>query len=317
MTTHHRPVSVHSVDHFVLSVPDLGEAEHFYRSFGLDVRREGDWLGLYSWGNAHRWGRIYSNAQPRRLQYISLGVYQHDLAGFKARVYGAGLETEPHPMSNASGLWLRSPEGTPIQLVVAGKVSPSGKAPSTAALPPGPGKAAAPLRRAVPTVRPRHLSHILLFAQDVPAMTVFSQQVLGLRLSDSSGDVISFLHTPHGSDHHLLAFARGGGPGLHHTSWDVGSFEEVGTGAEQMRRLGFTHGWGVGRHALGSNYFYYVQDPWGSWAEYSFDMDFIPAGYTWPAVDHASEDALYLWGPDVPHDFVLNTELPQRVGNRP
>ena len=34
---------------------------------------------------------------------------------------------------------------------------------------------------------------------------------------------------------------------------------------------------GVGRHVLGSNYFYYVQDPWGSFAEYSYDIDFVPA----------------------------------------
>ena len=39
----------------------------------------------------------------------------------------------------------------------------------------------------------------------------------------------------------------------------------------------------MGRHVLGSNYFYYVRDPWGSYAEYSHDIDFVPAGSIWPA----------------------------------
>ena len=30
--------AIHSVDEFVVSVPDLEEARHFYTSFGLDVR---------------------------------------------------------------------------------------------------------------------------------------------------------------------------------------------------------------------------------------------------------------------------------------
>lgn len=76
-----------------------------------------------------------------------------------------------------------------------------------------------------------------------------------------------------------------------------------------MMQAGYRQGWGVGRHVLGSNYFYYVRDPWGSYAEYSFDIDYIAPGQSWPASDHPPEDSLYVWGPDVPEDFVLNTEL--------
>jgi hypothetical protein len=66
--------------------------------------------------------------------------------------------------------------------------------------------------------------------------------------------------------------------GFHHCSWDVASLEEVGLGAMQMLAEGWDRGWGVGRHVLGSNYFYYVRDPWGSYCEYSYDIDYIPAG---------------------------------------
>jgi hypothetical protein len=105
----------------------------------------------------------------------------------------------------------------------------------------------------------------------------------------------------------LLAIAKGDGPGLHHTSWDVGSMEDIGLGSEQMRRAGYAVGWGLGRHVLGSNYFYYVRDPWGSWAEYSMGIDYVNPNQQWDAGDYEPEDSLYLWGPDVPEDFVVNT----------
>ncbi len=78
----------------------------------------------------------------------------------------------------------------------------------------------------------------------------------------------------------------------------------------QPGRGGHWHaqGWGVGRHVLGSNYFRYVRDPWGSYAEYSYDIDFVEAGAEWPAADHPPEDALYVWGPELPSDFVTNYE---------
>ena len=46
--------------------------------------------------------------------------------------------------------------------------------------------------------------------------------------------------------------------------------------------------------------FHYVRDPWGSFAEYSYDIDFIPADLEWRAKDHPPEDSFYLWGPRRP-----------------
>ena len=61
-------------------------------------------------------------------------------------------------------------------------------------------------------------------------------------------------------------------------------------------------------HVLGSNYFHYVRDPWGSFSEYSCDIDYIPKDERWPAADHKPEDSFYLWGPDVPREFTINYE---------
>ncbi len=305
--------AVHSVHQFVFSVPDLAEAQRFYSAFGLDVRVHHAQLDLYSFGHPHRWATIVHTPGPKQLQFVSYGVFAEDEQVLRQQVRQAGLECEPHPLhrvADAGGFWLRDPDGVATQIVVADKVSPSEKtrpAP-TQAVPLG--KGAAPSRSTAPMIRPRYLSHILRYSPDVPRMTGFCEAVLGLRLSDRSGDGIAFIHTPHGSDHHLVAFAKSHAAGLHHSSWDVASFDEVGQGAEQMREAGWGQGWGVGRHVLGSNHFHYVRDPWGSYAEYSSGIDFVPSDLDWPAADHPPADSFYVWGPAPPVDFVTNYEVP-------
>lgn len=302
---------VHSVHRFVFSVPGLDEARRFYEAFGLDVRQHGERLDLHTFGPGqpgHAWGSVFASGAPKRLEYVGFGIDAADVATFRERIARHGIACAPHPLSDGSGLWLRNPDGTPWQLVVADKVSPSEKCRPVPRAAVVPGRGAAPARSAVPPVRPRALSHVLFFTADVPRMLAFCTNVLGLRLSDRSQDLIAFLHGVHGSDHHLVAFAKAAGPGLHHSSWDVGSIDDVGCGAEQMRAAGFDRGWGLGRHVLGSNYFHYVRDPWGSYAEYSFDIDFVPHDLEWPAADHPQHDSLYVWGPALPDDFITNHE---------
>ncbi len=303
-------VAAHSVNRFVFTVTDLDVAADFYKAFGLDVRRQADRADIYTYDHSHCWGSVYAGGERKQLQYISYGIYAKDEEIFARRIAEKGIATEAHPLSTPGGLWLRDPDGVLIELVVADKVSPSAKCQAVIPSTPKPGQGAAPSRSRVKPVRPRSLSHLLRFTPDVARMIRFSEEVLGLKLSDHSGDVIAFMHTPHGSDHHLVAFAKSHAPGLHHTSWDVGSFDEVGCGAEQMRTAGYDKGWGVGRHVLGSNYFYYVRDPWGSFCEYTFDIDFISSEVDWPVANHAPEDSLYVWGPPLPADFITNHEHP-------
>ncbi|MGD9942865.1 MAG: VOC family protein [Burkholderiaceae bacterium] len=303
------PLAVHSVDEFVFSVPDLEPARHFYTNFGLDVRDEDGGLALYTFGHPHRWGRIRRQGTLKRLLWLSMGIHAEDVQRFEQHLDRLGIARIAAPAgADAGGIWIAGPDGLALQLRVAGKSSPS--APSPQHPPQACANAGrAPSRSKVQQVRPLYLSHLLMFSADVVQATRFYVDVLGLRVSDTSGDVIAFIHSPHGSDHHLVALAKSGGPGLHHTSWCVPSIDAVGMGMEQMSAAGYTEGWGVGRHVLGSNYFRYVRDPWGSYAEYSYDIDFIAQGAQWPTADYAPEDALYVWGPAVPKDFVVNHEL--------
>jgi catechol-2,3-dioxygenase len=305
--------AVHSLDHFVFSVPDLDEAARFYDDFGLEVRRHPDRLHLHTFGHSHRWGTVLRAAGAKRLQYLSFGAYAEDFDALTSRLAHLGVKAaEPHPHAETSGFWFRDPEGVLLHVLVGPKVSPATKvAPAPAAVEHG--KAAAPARSKAGKVHPRRLSHVLLFTSDVMRSWRFHADTLGLRLADHSGDGIAFLHGAHSSDHHMLAFAKSDGPGLHHSSWDVATLDDVGVGMQQMVDKGHTYGWGVGRHVLGSNYFYYVRDPWGSFAEYSHDIDFIPADVEWRAGDHPPEDSFYLWGPAVPDYFIQNHESAARA----
>lgn len=301
-------LGVHSVDHFAITVPDIEEARNFYEKFGLDVRDEGDGLALHTKGHDHRWGRVLSGERAKRLVYLSFGIFEEDEAAFRDHLESQSVTVIDAPEdADTEGLWFEGFDGLPVNVRVAKKSSPDEKsvfeAPSSE-----PGKSGAVFNSKAPSVHPRRLSHFALFTTNVGAAIDYYEQTLGLRLSDRSGPAVAFLHGPHGSDHHMLALVGSDHRGMHHISWDVGSVQEVGLGASHMARAGFDKGWGLGRHVLGANYFFYVRDPWGSYCEYSADIDYIPADTEWEAGDHPPQDSMFLWGPNPPEEFIQNCE---------
>ena len=300
-------LGVHSMDTFKMFVPDWREAEGFYKTFGLDVREEGNSPGIYTFGSSQRWASL-AEGQRKKLNLLSFGVFEEDFEPMKKRIEAQGVRLLDAPAGlDSNGVWFRDHNDVLVELKVAEKTSPNEKSPFDMNSGPA-GLAAAPQRCKATGVRPTRLAHVLCFTVDVPKAIDFYSRVLGLRLSDRSGDGICFKLGIHGSDHHMIAFAKSSAPGLHHCSWDVGSINETGKGAMQMLDNGSTKGWGVGRHVLGSNYFHCVRDPWGSYSEYSADIDYIPSTCDWDAGDYPPEDSIYLWGPEIPKDFIVNHE---------
>lgn len=303
-------VGIHSIDHFALAVPDLQEAERFIAAFGLSIRDAHDELELRVEGNEHLWARVLKGAgQKKRLEYVSLACYAADFDALRAQVLGAGgLVASHHKRTGTDGFWFTNPDGLLMQIKVAPKTMPDVKTSfrdvSTLA-----GARAAPPRSEAPIAKPARLAHLALFTSNVSRAADFHQRALGVRVADRSRDLIAFTYAPHGSDHHLLAFLRSDGPGLHHCSWDVAGIGNIGLGAERLRRAGYSHQWGLGRHVLGSNYFNYISDRWGQWWEHISDIDYIPKGGRWDGGDYDEEDGFYLWGPAVPSDFGTNTEI--------
>ena len=300
-------LGVHSLDRFHFVAPDLAVARNFYAEFGLEVEEDGVLLTLKTAGRPHVWGTI-GEGQRKKHGHMSFGAFEDDFDRFAERLEKLGVQRlDPPAGVELNGLWFRDHDGNLVEIKVAAKSSPNEKSPF-AGVSVGPNERGAPNRRDVQRVYPRRLAHILMFTPDLQRAIDFYSRTLGLRLSDRSGDGIAFMHGIHGSDHHMVAFAKSNAPGMHHVSWDVGSVDDIGRGAMHMLGKGFERGWGLGRHVLGSNYFHYIGDPWGSFSEYSADIDYVPADCDWRGGDHAPEDLFYVWGPNPPEDFIHNYE---------
>ncbi len=238
-------LGVHSLDQFVLAVPDANAAQEFYGNFGLDIARDGNTLAIKTFGHEHRWGSVVEG-KTKALHHLSFGCYAEDLPRLKTRIEGSGVALiDPPPGFESNGFWFRNHENVLIQVKVAPKVSPDRKSESKWAPAPA-GVPGAAIREKSPVTRPRRLSHVLTFTADVDASIKFYERTLGLRLSDRASDLVAFMHGIHGSDHHMLALAKSSAPGFHHCSWDVGSIDEIGLGAMRMHDKGYTKGWGLG-----------------------------------------------------------------------
>lgn len=301
-------LGVHSLDHIGLIVPDLNEAIKYYTNFGLDVKQTDSGLAARAFGNYQVWLKLKAGS-AKKLDYISFGAFEDDLEKFseKLKKYNISILKKEH-----NSLWFRDPLGIMVEIKSAPKVMPDEKMiHHTASCPPG--IRGAMMRGETPKIHPARMAHALFFTPDIKKSIDFYADILGLKLSDFPGPV-AFLHGAHGSDHHLIAFAHSEtGIGYHHSAWDVNSVEEVGLGAAQMAEAGYKKGWGLGRHVLGSNYFHYVRDPWGSFTEYSYDIDYVPVEKDWPTSYPSPENSLYLWGPDVPEDFIINHEKHENI----
>lgn len=298
---------VHSIDHFALEVPDLAVARHFLDAFGLRLTDSEGGIDVRAGGSDHRWARI-DQGPAKRLAYLSLNCYAEELEALRQQVAAENVTILPQARQpRAEGFWFYDPDGNLLQVKAGPKTTPYTKAAlETIQVPAGVRGAAGRATR--PRAAPSRLSHVLMFTSDLERSLSFYSRVLGLNLSDRSGGMVAFMHARHGSDHHLVAFAQNARKGWHHSAWDVPSIDQIGWGSEQMREAGYRVGWGISQHTLGSNYFYYVRDPWGSFWEYSAHIDFVPAGAAWASADYPPEDALYMWGPEMPAFFIENTD---------
>jgi catechol 2,3-dioxygenase-like lactoylglutathione lyase family enzyme len=173
----------------------------------------------------------------------------------------------------------------------------------------------APAIFATGPARPRRLGHVLYGTPDIQASQRFLVDVIGLRLTDSSPGIISFLRCS--SDHHNVALMNAPVGFFHHSSWQVNDVDEIGKGAQNLLAVDPARSvWGLGRHFLGSNLFWYFRDPAGNFAEYYSDLDQIVDDDAWVAREWEPDKSLYAWGPPVPLDFVSPPDLAELAAAR-
>lgn len=300
-------LGVHSIGEFHMTVPSLADAEKFYSAFGLRVEHEGDGIVLRAAESDYVWGRL-SEGSKKKFDRLTFHCFEDEADKLYEHILARGVARVASPTGKEDdGLWFSDPDGLLLQVRPGPKTTIDQAAHKSPPLPVD-GIRCIPVRSEAAATLPQRLSHLALMTPSVSTQLDFYTHVLGLRLSDRAGDGVAFLHAPHGSDHHLIAFAGGQGSCLHHLSWDVPTIDDIGLGMSRMQVAGYSVGWGVGRHVLGSNYFYYAQDPWGSWCEFSATMDYIPADFDWEGKNHNAEDSFYLWGPPLDPIFFVNSE---------
>jgi catechol 2,3-dioxygenase-like lactoylglutathione lyase family enzyme len=298
-------VVISGLHHYALEVPDLEVADGFLSDFGLETTDKDGALLAQCPGRGQEQVRMVQGP-AKRLHHVSFTLAPGSLDGVLGSLDRAGTPLiEPPPGAEATGTWLRDPDGTAVQLLETGQAPPRPVAEiliNSGASRQRIGTAA--WREVTGDVNPRRLGHSLLFTAQPAVLTDFYTRVLGLHVSDTiHHDFVTFLNAGPG-DHHIFGFISSTHPGFHHASFEVPSIDAIAIGADRMRSRGRDAGWGLGRHTIGSNFFHYNPDPWGSWIEWFSDIDQIDD--CWVAGDW--DVPPHLWGAPPPETFLANTE---------
>jgi catechol 2,3-dioxygenase-like lactoylglutathione lyase family enzyme len=302
-------MTLHRIGRLTVGVPDVPATAAFYDDFGLERLRSGS--------DEVRFGSLEGGEQLRlvpapfrRLLEVELTTDDPDdceriatrltAKGFSAAVTRPGSEPELTAFEPTTQLTAR--------VVVGPRVVQTA---TPAPVYNGPGRltrigtrSEAVLRQG--QVRPRRLGHFVLGTTDFDVTTRFFVEGLGFKVSDIVEGHGVFLRCS--EEHHNVLVQRAPVPFLHHTSWQVDDVDEIGRGAMNMLATDpGRHVWGLGRHYAGSNFFWYLKDPAGNFAEYHSDMDCVPDDALWTPEVLEGARGLFTWGPPPPPSF-LNPE---------
>jgi catechol 2,3-dioxygenase-like lactoylglutathione lyase family enzyme len=293
-------MALHRLTTITVGVPDVAGTAAYYTDFGL-VPTSAQVFATADGGEQLR----LVHSPVRRLVELGVGADDpDDLGRITARLGRLGLTPD------AAGCWTDPGTGVRVRVTVAGRLA------QPAAVQPecnGPGRdsrldARAPAVLRDGPVRPRKLGHVVLGSTDAEASNQFFTQGLGFKTSDEVPGIAAFLRCS--TDHHNVLVQPAPVPFLHHTSWEVDDVDEIGRGAHRMLDgHPERHVWGLGRHHIGSNFFWYLKDPAGNFSEYYSDLDCIVDDAVWKPGAFTDMRALYSWGPPVPPSFIEPDDL--------
>jgi catechol 2,3-dioxygenase-like lactoylglutathione lyase family enzyme len=294
---------LHRLTRITIGVPNVAETAAYYTEFGLNPG--GD--AAFSSVDGGEQLRI-AHAPIRRLLELGVGVEDsddlHRIASRLARIEASHVLHDGRLTATDPGT------GVTVSVTPSPRISRQ-----TNPAPPsnGPGRhertndRAPGLLRQTP-VRPRKLGHVVLGSTDLEASGRFFIDGLGFKVSDRAGDVAMFLRCS--DDHHNVLIQAAPVAFLHHSSWEVEDIDEIGRGAHKLLEgHPERHIWGLGRHHIGSNFFWYFKDPAGNFSEYYSDMDCILDDAIWQPEVFTDLRAIYNWGPPVPASFIQPDDL--------
>ena len=300
-------MSLHRLSHIEVGVPEtaLAATRAFYGEFGLAEVAPGRFVS----GDGGE--QLAFVAAPRRaLLALTVGVDDaDDLDRAAASLAKLGLAAARGDASLAT-----ADPATGIRVTL--RVEPrlvQKAAPQLATN--GPGRTLRTNARSTAAVasaerpRPRKLSHVVTTSPDAAASRRFFVEGLGFRVSDEVPAIgAAFMRCS--TDHHNVLVQPGPFAFLHHTAWEMHDVDAVGAaGAAMVAGDARRHAWGLGRHGVGSNYFWYLRDPAGNFAEYSSDLDVIADDEAWRVSSSLAAHGLAAWGPPVPREFLLPDDI--------
>jgi hypothetical protein len=296
-------MALHRLTSITLGVPAVAPVAAYYEEFGLAP------LGAARFATVDGGDQLRLVSAPtRRLVELGIGADDADDLARVARALGSlGVAIEQRPDAVVA-----IDAGTRVRVVVAiaARIAP---VPVPAAAYNGPGRLDRETRRADAVlrdaaVRPRKLGHVVLGSTDLAASQRFFITGIGFKVSDEVDGLAAFLRCS--TDHHNLLVQAAPVPLLHHTSWQVEDVDEIGRGAHALLSADpGRHVWGLGRHHIGSNFFWYLKDPAGNFSEYYADLDCILDDQLWKPGVWDGLKGLYSWGPPPPPSFLAPDDL--------
>jgi catechol 2,3-dioxygenase-like lactoylglutathione lyase family enzyme len=296
-------MALHRLTQIVMGVPNVEQTAAYYAEFGL-TRGEN---GTFTTVDGGEQLRIVP-AASRRLVRLGVGADDpDDLDRVAASLAALGVPAE----RTAAGVRAADP-GTEVtvQVEIAPRIQ---QEPTPAPGYNGPGVTARDGERAPgilreQPVRPRKLGHVVFGSTDQQASQDFFHKGLGFKVSDTVPGLAAFMRCS--TDHHNVLVQQAPVAYLHHTSWQVDDVDEVGRGASAMLAADpGRHVWGLGRHHVGSNFFWYLRDPAGNFSEYYSDLDCIIDDALWHPGVWEGARGLYSWGPPPPPSFLAPDDL--------
>lgn len=303
-------MALHRMNSITIGVPNVAETLAYYTEFGLTAAGADGVLSTVDGGEQLR----ITESPRRRLLELSVGADdQDDLDRITTRLRKLDLDvTAAEGGSDGGGAIVTTEPIADIRVTVA-IASRLTQPPVPATEYNFPGNVArandrAPgLLRETP-VRPRKLGHVVIGSTDAAATQKFFTDGIGFKVSDEVPGMAAFMRCS--TDHHNVLVQQSPINFLHHTSWQVEDVDEVGRGASAMLAADpDRHVWGLGRHYIGSNFFWYLKDPAGNFSEYYSDLDCIVDDTLWKPGVIADMRALYAWGPAVPRSFLAPDDL--------
>jgi glyoxalase/bleomycin resistance protein/dioxygenase superfamily protein len=301
-------MALHRLTQITVGVPNLADTAQYYAEFGLAPHEPDlDDARGFSTTDGGEQLRLVTTAR-RRLVELRIGADDPDDL---ARITAALARLEVPAETTGTAVRTYDP-GTEVTIVV--EVADRLVQAETPAPPYNtPGHITRPNTRAPGVLRetpvqPRKLGHVVLGSTDQARSQQILTEGLGLKISDTVPGLAAFLRCS--TDHHNVLVQQAPLAFLHHTSWQVNDIDEVGRGATAMLETDPNrHVWGLGRHHVGSNFFWYLRDPAGNFSEYYSDLDCIVDDELWTPRTWEGLRGLYNWGPPPPPSFLAPDDL--------